>query len=316
MTENTRRDGLVSIGELSRSTGVAVRTLRFYCDEGILESRRSGGGHRLFDPVTAADRVLLVRRLRALGLSLCAITDVLTGGISIAEAVAAERAALDTELGALAWRRASLVAVENAAPADRAARLKMLAAVQDRSHAHDALVRFWRRLLAPLPPAMFDGFVAMNIPDLPADPDPRHVLAYAELAIGIADPALSAALSHQLWRTDPAGIGDKRALLTAVAEVCESVDSLITTYREPHPGPELDRFVHAHAAARRDRDTPRLRRQLLADATDTDPRIHRYWTLTTRITGARTTGAAQYWLYRALARWADQASLDGGRLDC
>ncbi|WP_159843617.1 MerR family transcriptional regulator [Nocardia sp. CY41] len=303
MTENTCRDGLVSIGELSRATGVPVRTLRFYCDEGILEARRSSGGHRLFDPATAVDRVLLLRRLRALGLGLSAIIDVLAGRTSITEAVAAERAALDSELGVLAWRRASLRAVEDAAPTERAARLEWLAAVQDRRHAQDRLVAFWRRLLAPLPTAIFDAFVAMNIPHLPADPPSEHLAAYAELAARVSDPALSVAMAGQLWRTDPRGIHDKRALVTAVAEVCETVDPLVTAHRRPGPGPELDRFIDAHATARGERDTPRLRRRLLDNATDNHPGIHRYWTLTTEITGATTSGAAQYWLYRALLRW-------------
>ncbi|UGT67315.1 MerR family transcriptional regulator [Nocardia gipuzkoensis] len=308
MTENTHRDGLVSIGELSRSTGVPVRTLRFYCDEGILEAERSTGGHRLFDSVSAVDRVLLLRRLRTLGLSLSAITDVLSGDTSIAAAVAAERAALNTELRTLAWRRASLLAVEDAPPAERTARLELLAAVQDRHHAHDRLVKFWRRLLAPLPSAIFDGFVAMNIPDLPADPPPRQVVAYAELTARITDPALTAAMSRQLWRTDPTGIHDKRALVTGVAEVCETVDALVAARCAPHPGPELDQFVDVHATARRERDTPRLRHRLLHDAVDTHPAIHRYWELTTEITGTTTSGAAQYWLYRALARGTDPAA--------
>lgn len=85
VTENTRRDGLVSIGELSRRTGVPVRTVRFYCDEGILESHRSTGGHRLFDPATTVDQLNLVRRLRTLGLGLHAIIAVLTDTMSIAD---------------------------------------------------------------------------------------------------------------------------------------------------------------------------------------------------------------------------------------
>ncbi|WP_174187382.1 MerR family transcriptional regulator [Nocardia barduliensis] len=308
MTENTRRDGLVSIGELSRSTGVPVRTLRFYCDDGILEAKRSTGGHRLFDPVRAVDRVRLLRRLRALGLSLSAITDVLSGVASLSEAVAAERAALDTEFRTLAWRRASLRAVEDAPPAERAARLELLAAAQDRDQARDRLVKFWRRLLAPLPSAIFDGFVAMNVPDLPVDPPPRQIVAYAGLAAAITDPALPTAMSRQLWRTNPAGIHDKRALVSGVAEVCETVDALVAARCEPRPGAELDQFVHVHATARRERDSPRLRRELLDDAADTHPAIHRYWQLTTDITGTTTSGAAQYWLYRALARWNDPAA--------
>ncbi|MEV4238061.1 MerR family transcriptional regulator [Nocardia sp. NPDC049737] len=302
MTENTHRGGLVSIGELSRVTGVPVRTLRFYCDNGVLESRRSSGGHRLFDPLTAVDQVLLVRRLRMLGLSLSAIIEVLTGTLTTADAIAAERAALDTELGLLSWRRASLRAVEEAPPAERARRLELLASVHDRHRAHDTLVTFWRTLLAPIPPALFDGFVTMNIPHLPDDPTPQHIVAFAELTTHIADPACTAAMSRQLWRTNPTRIHDKLALVTGVAEACAAVDSLGT---QPHTGPELDRFIDAHATARRDRDTPRLRYRLLDDAPDNDPRIHRYWKLTTEITGTTTAGAALDWLYRALAQWAD-----------
>lgn len=302
MTENIRRDGLVSIGELSRVTGVPVRTLRFYCDNGVLESRRSGGGHRLFDPATTVDQVLLVRRLRTLGLSLSAIIEVLTGTLSVADAIAAERAALDTELGVLSWRRASLRAVEAAPPAERARRLELLASVQDRDRAHDDLVTFWRPLLAPIPPALFDGFIAMNIPRLPADPTPEHIVAFAELTTHITDPACTAAMSRQLWRTNPTRIHDKLALVTGVAEVCAAVASLGT---QPHPGPELDRFIDAHATARRDRDTPRLRHRLLDNAPDNDPHIHRYWKLTTQITGTTTAGTALYWLYQALAQWAE-----------
>ncbi|MEV0030151.1 MerR family transcriptional regulator [Nocardia sp. NPDC050793] len=302
MTENTRRDGLVGIGELSRQTGVPVRTLRFYCDEGILEPRRSSGGHRLFDPVTTVDQVLLVRRLRGLGLSLTAIVDVLTARVSISEAVAIERAALDTELGTLTWRRASLVAVEDAPPSRRAARLALLAAVHDRHAAYDSLVTFWRRLLAPLPSDMFDGFVAMNIPEPPADPTARQVVAYAELVTVTADPASAPAMSRQLWRPDPVGIHDKRVLLTGVAEACGIAGPLVVARVEPRPGIELDQFLAAHAAARREGDTPRFRQRILHGGNDTDPRIHRYWKLTTEITGETTAGAAQYWLYRALER--------------
>ncbi|WP_435592950.1 MerR family transcriptional regulator [Nocardia sp. bgisy118] len=308
MTENTRRDGLVSIGMLSQKTGVPVRTLRFYCDEGILQPHRSSGGHRLFDPVTTVDRVLLVRRLRGLGLSLTTIVGVLTDAVSITEAVAAERTALDTELGALRWRRASLVAVEDAPPMRRAARLALLATVHDRHTAYDGLVGFWRRLLAPLPSDMFDGFVGMNIPAPPTDPTPRQVVAYAELVTVTSDPAAAPAMSRQLWRPDPTGIHDKRELLTGVAEACAIAGPLVVGHVEPRPGAELDQFLAAHATARRERDTPRFRQRMLHGGNDTDPRIHRYWKLTTDITGETTAGAAHYWLYRALERATSPAA--------
>ncbi|WP_262403718.1 MerR family transcriptional regulator [Actinomadura sp. CNU-125] len=164
----------IAIGDLSALTGVPVRTIRFYCDEGILEPVRSTGGHRRFD-AAAADRLRLVRRLRGLGLGLPAITAVLTGERSLDEAVAAERSALDVELAALAWRRASLRAVEDADPAERAARLDLLAAVQDGPKAHEALLDFWRRrIMVPVPDEIVRVHLELTVPAPPDDPRPAR----------------------------------------------------------------------------------------------------------------------------------------------
>ncbi|MFR9773431.1 MerR family transcriptional regulator [Nocardia sp. SC052] len=308
MTDDTRHTGSVSIGELSRLTGVPVRTIRFYCDHGILDSHRTSGGHRIFDSGTAVDRLLLVRRLRALGVSLPAIADVLAGTVSLADAVAAERRALDTELAALAWRRASLRAVEDATSAQRAARLEVLAAVQDRHRTHDAIVAFWRRVLAPIPPGLFDEFIAMNVPDLPHDPPVLHIAAYAELASLLTVPALYTEISRQFWRSDRTTIRHQRELLTGVAQACQAAGHRLLTGQPPRPGPELDQFVDAHAAARGTRDTPQFRQELLSGATDADHRVLRYWRLTDRITNTPTVGAAHHWLYLALTRSVDSPS--------
>ncbi|MGY4103232.1 MerR family transcriptional regulator [Nocardia sp. R16R-3T] len=308
MTDNTHGSGLVSIGELSQLTNVPIRTIRFYCDEAILESQRTSGGHRMFDPTTAVDQLLLVRRLRALGLSLAPIIDVLTGTVSLAEAISAERRALDTELAALTWRRAALLAVEDAPLAERATRLESLAAIQNRHGAYDSVVAFWRRMLTPMPPQLFDGFIAMNVPDLPADPDPHQLVAYAELVTLVTDPALRVVMSRQLWRSDQTRIRHKQVLLTGVAQACESASHRVLANEPPRRGPELDQFVDAHAAARGEQDTQQLRQQLLVDAADSDHRIHRYWSLTSEVTGTLNTGAAHHWLYDALNQSTNSAN--------
>lgn len=125
VTDDTQPGALMSIGELARTTGLTVRTIRFYCDEGILESQRSAGGHRMFDADSATQRLLLVRQLRALGLGLDPITNVLQGELSIDEAIAAESARLDIEIKSLTWRRASLQAIETVTPTRRAERLAL-----------------------------------------------------------------------------------------------------------------------------------------------------------------------------------------------
>ncbi|WP_431956700.1 MerR family transcriptional regulator [Nocardia lijiangensis] len=302
MTDDTRASALVSIGELARSTGLAVRTIRFYCDEGILESRRSAGGHRMFDADSATERLLLVRRLRALGLGLGSITDVLHGERSIDEAIAAESARLDVEFRSLAWRRASLRAVETAAPTQRAERLALLAAAQDGGVVHDCLVRFWRRILAPIPRRDIDMWVYWNVPEPPADPSVDEVVAYAELAALVSDPDMNRTVRQQYWRNEPELIRDRRGLYTDVDYILRDVVPLVSEGVRPHAGSELDRFVNAHAGARGERDSPRFRHQLLIDATDTDHRIHRYWALTGQFLGTRVTvGKAHHWLYEALA---------------
>ncbi len=300
VTEDTY-PAAMSIGELARRTGVPVRTIRFYCDSGILEYRRTGGGHRIFDSPAAVDRLLLVRRLRALGVPLPATLNVLDGAESIGAAAAAERATVDAELDALRWRRAALFAIECAPPGERARRLELLAAVQDRSSIIDSAVAFWRPILGPLPREQFDSFIDMNLPALSSDPAPHRLVAYAELTALATDPRVKTAMTQQIWRSEHGKIGDRRHLATAVADVCEIVAPLVAAHERPRPGAELDQYVHAHATARRERDTPRFRRALRTGTADTDPRLHRYWHLTAEITGTEATaGAIHYWLSDAL----------------
>ncbi|MFM9444004.1 MerR family transcriptional regulator [Streptomyces acidiscabies] len=50
------------IGELSEETGVAVRLLRYYEEQGLLDAGRTTGGHRVY----ADDAPVVVRRIRVL----------------------------------------------------------------------------------------------------------------------------------------------------------------------------------------------------------------------------------------------------------
>ncbi|GAB17296.1 putative MerR family transcriptional regulator [Gordonia effusa NBRC 100432] len=57
----------IRIGELSRRTGVSVRSLRYYEQQMMLVSERTPGGHREY-PEAAVDRVILIQQLFAAGL--------------------------------------------------------------------------------------------------------------------------------------------------------------------------------------------------------------------------------------------------------
>jgi excisionase family DNA binding protein len=298
------REDTLSIGELSQQTGVSVRTIRFYCDEGFVESFRSTGGHRRFR-ADAVERVMLLRRLRALGLGLTAIDAVLSGRRSIAEVAARERAKIDGELATLAWRRASLRAVEQAAPAERAARLELLAAVTDGRAARHVLEGFWSRVALPALPEDGAGmFISVSVPEPPNDPTPEQVVAYATLVAIVDDHRLR----QQIWartRTGEEFVAYQQALLDGgIGETCELARPLVRAGERPGPGALLDRFVEAHATTRGTLDSPAFRRALLRTAAvDRSPGLRRYWELVGDITGEDVTvGEAHSWLLDSLDR--------------
>ena len=58
------------IGEVAKRTGLPVKTIRFYCDQGLLQPRgRSDAGYRLFDQENL-DELMIIRALRAMDVSI------------------------------------------------------------------------------------------------------------------------------------------------------------------------------------------------------------------------------------------------------
>jgi DNA-binding transcriptional MerR regulator len=53
---------MMRIGELAAISGVSVRSLRYYEQQGLLSSERSNGGQRHYEP-EAVERVALIQRL-------------------------------------------------------------------------------------------------------------------------------------------------------------------------------------------------------------------------------------------------------------
>ncbi|MDZ7801822.1 MAG: MerR family transcriptional regulator [Trueperaceae bacterium] len=80
---------MLRIGELAAATGEAVRTLRYWEDEGLLTAERSASGYRLFSQEMVA-RASFLREAQALGLRLHEIRDLLalrSGGVPPCEHV-------------------------------------------------------------------------------------------------------------------------------------------------------------------------------------------------------------------------------------
>ncbi len=65
------------IGEVARRTGLPVKTIRYYCDEGLLQPKaRSAGGYRLFDEENLAE-LSIIRALRAMDVSIPELAKIL-----------------------------------------------------------------------------------------------------------------------------------------------------------------------------------------------------------------------------------------------
>lgn len=64
---------MMSIGAVAERTGLAVSAVRFYADEGLIESERASSGHRRF-PRSVIRRISFIRICQKLGYSLEEIT--------------------------------------------------------------------------------------------------------------------------------------------------------------------------------------------------------------------------------------------------
>jgi DNA-binding transcriptional MerR regulator len=76
-TETKALGPLMRIGEVAQQTGIPIKTIRFYCDQGLLVSiTRSDGGFRLFDQ-RVFDDLALIRTLKYLDTPLKQIHELL-----------------------------------------------------------------------------------------------------------------------------------------------------------------------------------------------------------------------------------------------
>lgn len=114
----------MKIGELARLSGVSVRALRYYEEQGLLTSTRTPGGHREYAE-DAVDRVGFFQQLYAAGLASRRIADILPC-VDTGTTTQEQREMLDRERSRLDARIAELHAARErldeliAAAGDRA----------------------------------------------------------------------------------------------------------------------------------------------------------------------------------------------------
>jgi len=65
------------IGEVARRSGLSVKTIRFYCDPGLLQPKgRSDSGYRLFDQENLAE-LTIIRALRSMDVAIPEVSRIL-----------------------------------------------------------------------------------------------------------------------------------------------------------------------------------------------------------------------------------------------
>ncbi|WP_129306449.1 MerR family transcriptional regulator [Streptomyces sp. L2] len=200
--------GFLTIGALAGATGLTVRTIRYWSDEGALPVvARSAGGYRLYDGGSVA-RLELIRTLRELGLGLDDVRRVLAGERTVAEVAAAHVTALDAQIQSLRVTRAVLSTVaRRGSTAEEMTLMNKLARLSAAER---------RRIMEEFVEEMFHGLdsvdsdihermrqTAVNLPD---DPTPEQVDAWVELAEMVQDPGFRA----QMRRAAEFNAADRR----------------------------------------------------------------------------------------------------------
>ncbi|MGW1065612.1 MerR family transcriptional regulator [Streptomyces aureus] len=209
--------GFLTIGELSRSTGLSVRTIRYWSDEGALPpAGRSAGGYRLYDAASVA-RLELIRTLRELGLGLDDVRRVLGGETTVAEVAAAHVAALDAQIRSLKVTRAVLSTVARRGSSAQETTLMNKLARLSAAERGRIIDDFMEETFGGLDTADPDirTRLRFDLGDLPDDPTPEQVDAWVELAELIQDRGFRARMRETI-EFNAAGRGPDAAPGTSV----------------------------------------------------------------------------------------------------
>ena len=289
----------MNIGELARRTGLSVKTIRYYSDEGLVpEASRSPSGYRRYDAAALA-RLEFVRTLRDLGLDLATIRRVLDHHADLRAVAAAHADALAAQIRLLKVQRAAVRALAgtggSAADVERMNRIAQATAEQRRH----AVAEFLDSIFDLGDGPVDNDFTKMMrgvTPELPDEPSEAQLDAWLELAELMRDASFRdrlRAMSTWMRGGAPAGAGPMptdpgpaRELASLVAERAGAALDAGVRPDQPAASVIVAELVAGYAAAADRADSPEYRRELAAAVrTGYEPRAERYWQLMAVING-------------------------------
>lgn len=310
---NVADGGLLRIGELARLTGLPVKTIRFWSDQGLVPpADRTSTGYRLYDDA-AQLRLGLVRTLRDLGVDLPTIRRVVEHEVTTAEVADVHAAAVDARIRTLRLHRSVLRAVagRGTATPEEIALMHKLAHLSDVER---------RNLINEFIDDTFSGLdlgpdflprMRAALPDLPEEPTQAQLDAWVELGELVQDSDFRASLRRaaveQAQAVAQVGQPSAEAHQAMGTLLQERGDAALDAGIAPESAearPVVDELAAAYAQHTGQADGPEFRtwlRQLMEASSDR--RYERYWQLLGVINGwpaAPSVTPAAEWLLAAL----------------
>lgn len=314
-----------TIGEVARRTGVPVKTLRFYSDEGLLPpADRTASGYRLYGEDDLV-RLARIRTLRDAGLDLATIRAVLAGTTSLTEALRQRLRAVEAEIVALRQLAAALRATlrpdgpdEQDAPgaadtgnAADAADAVDAAAVRDLERLckitrltgagrRSVIAGFFEDVTAgvPVDRGWLQQMIDMSVPPLPDEPSRAQLDAWIELCELLSDQDFVASLrghAAEVWTEGFDLAAGQRAIADATGEARAALDRGLAP-GSPGAAAIVERFVQSYAAALGRPAGRAFRDWLAAHYRDRDPRTVRYGELLAVLRGEPAqAGPSEEW---------------------
>lgn len=298
----------ITIGALARRSGVPVKTLRFYSDEGLLPPvGRTLSGYRVYAE-DAVVRLDLIRTLREAGLGIAAIKAIFARDVTLAEALRLRLSAIETHIVSLqhiaAALRAALRSEPNQADIRRLCTVTRLTTEERKA----VIERFYERVSegVPIDDTWKRQMMQASAPTLPEVPTPEQLDAWIELAEIVQDETFIKKMrdaAAETWNSGFDLAAHQRVSQEANAAARELIDRGVAP-TDAAARPVVERMAAGLAAAMSKPDTPAWRATLHEKSQGHDPRASRYWELVAILKGQPPQGGQNeewHWLNTAAA---------------
>ncbi|SEE06416.1 MerR family transcriptional regulator [Bradyrhizobium erythrophlei] len=274
-----------SIGEAARLSGISVRKLRFYSDQGLLPpAGRTASGYRVFtdDELVRLD---LIRCLRDAGLGLDAISEVLSKELSLVEALKLRLETLEAEIAAQRRVASALRAALRSPQLTEADLRRFLSMTQlSRAERRNVVERFFEKVSdgINIDRKWVRQMIETTVPELPDDPTPEQCDAWIELSAILNDPGFIANMrsnASDVWDRDAFDPEAHRIASEAILrEATLAIDSGLEPTSEV--GNTLARqWLATSARLMAQQPDLNFRNWLRTKYAQHDPRATRYWEL-------------------------------------